>query len=266
MDPMQLAELVEWGEAEAYADMFAAAPAEWGLQVERVGSTLALIAPPIDALLFNRVLGLGLSEPASKAQIDEVTALYWLAGVRHFGVQLSPIAQPLALKDWLQACRLRPTGNWAKVYRAAAQPIEIHTDLRVEAIGREEAADFGRVVCAAFEMPTAMQPWLMDLVSRANWQTYVAYDGGQPAACGALFVRGEVGWLGIEGTLPNHRRRGGQGAIMARSIRDAAQRGCRWIVTETGEELPDRPNPSYHNMLRTGFALAYLRQNYEAEM
>jgi hypothetical protein len=261
IDPGQLAELVEWGEAEAYADMFAAAPAEWNLHVERWGSAIALVAPPIDVLLFNRVLGLGLSEPTSEMQIDQIVTLYRQANVENFGIQLSPIAQPPTAKDWLHARQLTSTDNWAKVYRAADQPIEIHTDLRVESSGREQAADFGRVTCAAFGMPSTLQPWLENLAQRANWHIYLAYDGEQAAACGALFVRGEVGWLGIEGTLPSHRRRGGQGAIMAQCIRDAAWLGCRWVITETGEDLPDRPNPSYHNMLRAGFTLAYQRPN-----
>ena len=63
-------------------------------------------------------------------------------------------------------------------------------------------------------------------------------------------------------TRPSHRRRGAQGALLARRIRDAADLGCRWLVTETGEDLPERPNPSFRNMLRTGFELAYQRANY----
>ena len=38
--------------------------------------------------------------------------------------------------------------------------------------------------------------------------------------------------------------------------------GCEWFVTETGEDTVANPNPSYHNMLRTGFKPAYLRPNY----
>jgi len=262
MDPIQLAELVEWAEAEAFADMFAAAPADWGLRVERWQSAIALVAPPIDVMLFNRVLGLGLSAPARAEQIDETVALYRQANVENFGIQLSPMAQPAAMKDWLRDRHLTATDNWAKVYRTADQPIEIHTDLRVESIGREHAADFGRVACTAFGMPSALQAWLVKLVMRANWQVYLAFDGAQAVACGALFVRGEVGWLGVAGTLPAFRRRGGQGALMARRIHDAAQLGCRWVITETSEDLPDHPNPSYHNMLRAGFSLAYQRPNY----
>ena len=84
-------------------------------------------------------------------------------------------------------------------------------------------------------------------------------------AGGALFVKGDVGWLGIASTLPAYRPRGAQGALMARRIRDGADLGCRWLVTETGEDTPHHPNPSYHNMLRTGFSLAYRRPNYIAQ-
>jgi hypothetical protein len=45
-------------------------------------------------------------------------------------------------------------------------------------------------------------------------------------------------------------------------IREAAARGARIAVTETGERLPDRPSASYRNILRAGFEEMYLRQNY----
>jgi hypothetical protein len=75
-------------------------------------------------------------------------------------------------------------------------------------------------------------------------------------------VKGATGWVGFGATLPSHRKRGGQGAIMARRIAEGIDLGCKWLVTETGEDSPERPNPSYHNMLRTGFQLAYQRPNY----
>jgi hypothetical protein len=81
-------------------------------------------------------------------------------------------------------------------------------------------------------------------------------------ATGALYLRAGIGYLSLGATLPSHRRRGAQGAIMARRIADATALGCRWLVTETFEDSPQHPNPSYHNMLRTGFVPAYRRPNY----
>jgi len=78
---------------------------------------------------------------------------------------------------------------------------------------------------------------------------------------GALHIDRDVGWLGIGATLADSRGRGGQGAVMARRIADAAATGCTTLTTETGI-LPGRPNPSLANMLRSGFTLAYERANW----
>jgi GNAT superfamily N-acetyltransferase len=262
MNPTQLAELVEFGEAEAYVDMMAAAPPEWGLRADRIGSAIALIAPPIDILLFNRVIGSGVLEPATEMMIDVMIDRYRQVNIHHFGFQLSPSARPSALPDWLAARRIVKTDHWAKVYRAADRSIDVPTDLRVEPLGFDHAASFAQVALTAFDMPPFMQPWLMNLVGRTHWHVYAAFEGDQLAAVGALFVRDHIGWLGVAGTLPSHRRRGAQGALMARRIRDAAALGCDWVITETGEDTPQQPNPSFHNMLRTGFELAYQRANY----
>jgi hypothetical protein len=68
--------------------------------------------------------------------------------------------------------------------------------------------------------------------------------------------------LGNMGTLKNYRGRGAQGALFARCIQDGRVLGVKWFITETGEDSPEDPNPSYHNMVRNGFQLAYLRRNY----
>ncbi len=265
LPPHQLARLVEFGEARAYADMFRHAPPGLHLRVEQIGPAIALIAPDLPILLFNRVIGLGLDGAATPAAVDAAVAAYRSAGVKHFGVQLSPAAQPLELPDWLQTRGLAPTSRWAKVYRAAEpDTTETATTLRIERIGPDQAAAFGSVACTAFGLPHFLQPWLAAGVGWPGWHHYLAYDGAQPVATGALYVNGEVGWLGIGSTLPTHRRRGGQGALLVQRIQQAAQSGCRWLITETGEDTPAQPNPSFRNMLRTGFLLAYQRPNYMA--
>ena len=46
-------------------------------------------------------------------------------------------------------------------------------------------------------------------------------------------------------------------AAMERRLDDGRKLACRGFVTETGQDTPERPNPSVHNMLRLGFQLAY---------
>lgn len=72
----QIARIVEFGEAEAYADLFAAAPPEWGCRVERVGSAYVLINPTLPVILFNRVIGLGVREPITDSIVANIVHMY----------------------------------------------------------------------------------------------------------------------------------------------------------------------------------------------
>jgi GNAT superfamily N-acetyltransferase len=77
-----------------------------------------------------------------------------------------------------------------------------------------------------------------------------------------VYVSGEYAWLGFGATLPAYRRHGAQNALLARRLAEAAARGARTAVTETGERVPDKPSSSYRNILRAGFHERYLRHNY----
>jgi hypothetical protein len=50
--------------------------------------------------------------------------------------------------------------------------------------------------------------------------------------------------------------------LLARRITDAADLGCRRLVVETAEDTPKKDAPSFRNMLRFGFQVAYVRPNY----
>jgi hypothetical protein len=265
MELLELAKLVESGESAAFTAMFQAAPPDFaaatGLQIGQFGPATAYKLAKFPAIIFNRVIGAGLTEPATPRMMDRIIEFYRNTGTR-FAVQISPAAQPAQLPVWLEERGLKFTDNWAKVYRLPDPAPAIATELTVERIGTAQAATFARVCMEAFGIPPALDSWIAALVGRPGWQHFLAYAGEQPVAAGALFVQNEVGWLGLGSTLPSHRRLGGQGAIMARRIEEARRQGCRFIITETGEDTPRNTNPSYHNMLRTGFKLAYQRPNY----
>ena len=256
----EIARVVELGEAEAYADMFEAAPRELGTRVERVGGAVALVARNVPVVLFNRVIGLGILEPVTPDVLTDIHGLY--QGLPAYAVQIGPESRPINLSGWLESCDILPRDNWAKVYRPATNEIDVPTDLRVEKLGAAHFRAFAQVAATAFGMPPAIAPWLKAIAERPDWHVYGAFDGDDLVATGTMFARGNTAWLGIGGTLPGHRKRGAQGAIMARRIRDAAALGCDWVITETDEDTPERPNPSFHNMTRTGFRLAYHRRNY----
>ena len=256
----EIAELIEFTEAAACVDMIRAAPASLGLSVEASDAFVALFAPAFDIVLFNRTIGLGVRVPASRDSVDALIAKYRAAGVTRFGIQLSPAARPSDVSGWLTAHGLHVSDYWTKVYMPHDAARAVQTDLRITRIDAS-LADRLRTCVHGFGMPPA--PPLHRRDDRKSRMASL-HRVGRPraAAVGALFVHGDVGWLGIGATLPAYRRRGAQGALMARRIADGADLGCRWFASETGQDLPDKPNPSFHNMLRTGFRVAYHRPNY----
>ena len=248
----------ERGELEAFRDFYAAAPPELGADMKAVGGALCLRLEPLSTVtMFNRVLGLGIGEPASEAQLDE--ALGFLRGVQAY-VTVAPEAVPADLGEQLAARGLAPDRGWTKFSRSTDDPPQASTGLRVERDDRGEA--FAEAATHGFEMPDLFLGWLRRLPGREGWQCFVAFDGDAPAAAGALYVTGEVGWIGIGATIPAQRGKGGQSALLAARIQAAADAGCEVVVTETGAPADGQPNGSYRNIVRAGFEPQYVRANY----
>jgi len=262
LSAIDLACLVESTEASAYADLMQAAPSDFGVDVDSSEDGVLLSAPCVDALLFNRMVGLGLRRPATRDAVHKAVERLHATGVRNFGIQLSPTATPADTADWIGAAGLERRDNWTKVYRPATPEPTVPTELRLERAAANLADRFAAVACMGFAMPPALAPWFAASVGRPGWYHYLAWADDEPVAVAAMFVRDHVGWLGVAATLPAHRRRGAQGALMVRRIHDGLALGCRWFVTETGQDRPDKPNPSFHNMRRAGFVVAYDRPNF----
>jgi GNAT superfamily N-acetyltransferase len=209
------------------------------------------------AVELNRAVGLGLSDPATEAGLDE--ALRFMDGTSS-AVAVTPDAQPPELRTWLEARGFGAGYGWTKFIRPAADPPPSRTALRVEKV--EEGRAFGDAFVRGYGLPGLFGPWLARLPGREGWHCYVGFDGETPAASGALYVTGEVGWLGLAATVPEHRGKGAQGAILSARIEAAADAGCSVVVTETGEPRNGQPGASYRNILRAGFEPQYVRANY----
>ena len=244
---------LELVEAAAVADAFGADAVRLG------GGAVCAVAPRLEEVAINRVIGLGISEPVSDDVLDRIADVY--GSVRH-SIALAPAARPAGVAAMLRERGYEPAHAWVKFARAAAEPPPPQTGLRIERIGPERAQAFTAVLAAGFEIPQSVTAMLAHLPGRPGWSWYLAHDGEVPVACGALFVHGRHGWLGQAATLPAHRRRGAQSALIANRIGAARAAGADVVVTETGEIVDDRPTISYRNILRAGFAAAYLRPNY----
>jgi hypothetical protein len=258
--------LVEIAEVAAFESAYEAASWDFardqGLWCARSGEAIALCLPATDAKVYNRVVGLGVSEPATAAMIDGALDWFRNSGVYTPAFTVFPNAQPPELQGWLYDRGMQPIDTLIKCYRNASPVENVETDLYVTRIGPEQGWDFALVLSEGFGSPDWICSWLGELAGRPEWHLYVAYDGIEPAACGALFVRNGVGWLGFGATRPAFRRRGAQGAIMTRRLQDGIAMGCQAFTSETWEPEPGERNPSLNNMFRTGFQFVHRRINF----
>jgi hypothetical protein len=257
-----LAEMVEFYEAAAYLEMYRAGPASLNAAVEESDDCVSFFVPSVDALVLNRSLGIGLRTKPSRDLIGSITERYKASGIKNYGFQVSPAAANSDLLDSLRSCDLHRRDNWVKVYRDNSPETSSSTDLRIERVTPEQSDIFGKVAQTGFGQPESLAPLMSSTVGAPGWIHYLAWDGDTPAGVSAIRIQDDIGWLGIGAVLPQFRRRGGQGALMSQRINDGRDLGCKWFITETGEDTPERPNPSFHNMIRTGFQVAYLRPSY----
>jgi len=265
LDP-DLAYWLEMSEALAFKDAYAAASAvpdnPTGAASVAVGGGVAFGLTVIDVGLFNRVVGLGSSRPATEADAEAASRFFLDLGLTESVVQVAPSAKPRELASWLNARGYRQGARWVKLWRLLDQ-LPAQSSLRIEQIGTAEAEAFGEVCLTAFEMPMQVSDVATAMIGRTGWIHYLGFDGDTPVSTAALHVSEDVAWLGYGATLDAYRGRGWQTAMFARRLADAHDLGCRLAVTETGEETEDHPvNHSYRNMVRLGFSLAYERQNW----
>jgi GNAT superfamily N-acetyltransferase len=240
-------------EAEAFGDLNLVA----GLPVLRVAGAVCCATPGVDSPMLNRVMGLGIEEDPTDADLDEIDSFYRGAGVRYY-VSLAPAAQQSV------DGRLRERGfvdgyAWMKFSRGPEPAPIRETTLVVEPT--QDGGTFFHIVSAAFDLPPDAPLDWDGVAGRPNWHLFLALDAGEPVAAAALFAHEGVGWIGAAGTLGEHRGKGAQGALLAARIERARELGVDALVTETGQQLPGRPSGSYRNILRAGFAEAYLRPN-----
>ena len=209
--------------------------------------------------MVNRIVGLGVGAPATEAALDAAIAAMG-EGLTYY-VAVAPSAGPPALAGWLRARGFEPGWGWMAFRRGVEDVPAAETSLRLVEVGPDEAGAFGRVVTTGYGLPAEAAAW----TSRAHelgWTCWLALDGDEPAAAAGLFVSAGAGYLGFAATLPEHRRKGAQNALLAARIRRGRELGCDVVVTETGELRDGLPGNSYRNILRAGFVEVAVTENW----
>jgi GNAT superfamily N-acetyltransferase len=233
-----------------------------GLSTRALGGCLVSRCTAEHGIMLNRSVGLGVFEPADGELLDQVIAAYRHRGIERAFIAVSEGSQPPGLARKLAERGLSEARAWAKFVRSP-EPAEPGVDqLRVAPVGRRHAADWGRIVAAAFGMPKATAPLLSRLAGHPGWHLFMSFAGDEPAGAAGLFVHRGVAWFDWAATDPEFRRRGSHGALMRARITRAAELGCTHLMTATGEAVPGDPQHSWGNITRYGFARLFGTRNF----
>ncbi len=235
---------------------------ERGIEVRRFGPIQATVVKALGQVgMLNLVLG--AAEAARSSELE--AAINWAEERSTPYVSVTPdLPGSAATEEWLRARGFRPTYAWMKFVRDPHPPRFPAPDgVEVVEMTTPDQEPFGTIAALGFGMPAWGAELFAHLPGRDGWRCYVARVEGEACGCGAMVIEDGIAELGIGATLEAARGRGCQTALLRRRIADAADAGCRTLLVETGEQVPDRPSASYRNILKAGFEEAYLRPNWQ---
>ena len=270
-----LARRIETAEARLAADFARAVEGRWpDVLVAAVGGATAVYAGPDQP--FNKLVALGLGEAVDETALagverafDERRAplqveLATLADgdaaalLARRGYVLSGFENVLALElggDVLERIADRAAADRAAglaVERAAADQAERWVDTVVTGFAHADADD-GPAAHESFPRE-ALERVFAHFVEVPGFAQYLLRRDGVVAGGGSLRILAGIAQLCGAATLPEHRRRGVQSALLRARLLDAAQAGCDLAVVTT-----QPGSKSMENVQRAGFALLYAR-------
>jgi GNAT superfamily N-acetyltransferase len=216
---------------------------------------------------LNKVSGLGFAGPLDPVELDAVERAFAERGAA-VQVELSCLAEPgigalltrrgYVLENFenVLGCRLPPSP-----LRALAE------DVVISESQAGEAGAWLDLLITAFASPDAqgvpshesfpsdeLEMVMDDMAQAEGFIRYLARRGGVPAGGASMRLCDGVAQLCGAATLPEHRRRGVQSALLATRLEIASRAGCDVAVVTT-----QPGSKSQENVQKHGFELLYTR-------
>lgn len=258
------ADVLGCSEAWAYEALLrcGAAGASAGFACTRIGSAVVLSSSAArSSVLFNRVLGLGLREPADEALLDEIQCVYSRLGVP-WAIEWSAGAAPQTFPALLKERGMRRGLGTAILIRSCVELPDVESTLRIERVGPEFGKAFAAIVAPIFRVDPTVKPLLELAATRPGYRQWLAFDGNEPIGGCLSHIQQDAAWLGWSATMPSHRGRGVHAALVSACMHDAFEHGCGWITAETALGTQSRPDPAYLSFLKLGFQHACTKDTY----
>jgi len=240
--------------------------------IEPIGGTHTVFAGPGQP--FNKLAGLGFS-PVGERDFEALEARYD-ARSAEIRVEQSTLADPavaalltrrgycligyenvlgldlVAARGDLARGRDEDLARGVRVSRVEATELRAWIDTVTDGFMHPDHFD-GPAPTESFPRD-AIEGVFADIGSATGTSLYLARREGEIAGGGSLRVSDGLAQLAGASTLPAHRRRGVQSALLRSRLLDAADSGCDLAVVTT-----EPASKSQQNVQRAGFVLLYSR-------
>ena len=246
-----LTERAERAESELFHRLISTAPdavrSRLGIATARFSGRVVTSVRDDATNYWSNALGFGLDEPVTAALVEPSPTS---SSQKRTPGPLIQIAPALLPADWAEICDRHALRSGGARYQHICSGDDFRqtasTDLHV---GRAtNAVEWTRFTMRGFGMPEEdSSDMLGPGCDSDEVQLFAAWDGDYMVAAASSFVWQDVTVLNSGVTLPSHRNRGAQSALIASRAAAAADAGCRWLVTQTAKPDPGTQNPSTNN-------------------
>jgi hypothetical protein len=257
---------IEAAEMRAWADLYAAAPADWaesvGLGTRELGGALVIRWAATRRRYFSRVIGLGVTEPATTAALDEIIRGYDEAGITMFLLQSLPQCHPAEYEGRLRERGLEPFDAQDRVFRDGS-PAEPPPPGPVERVTQETADEWAEFLQRVYRLDTGH--WLELLIGRRGWHEYVYREGAEIVGARGMFIGPDgAAWLGMDGPVPGVTSDDYEpdAALCAFMVADGLANGARSFLADIEAPSPELDTPAYRYFGELGFTRPYVRTHW----
>jgi hypothetical protein len=270
---LRTAASIEAAEARAWADLYAAAPRDWALEVglgtRKVGGALVIRWAATGRRYFSRAIGLGVIAPASAEDVDEILEGYAQTGITMFLLQSLPHCRPDAYERWLGERGLEIFDAQDRVVRDGSPLATVPAggdgrELTVEPVTRETAGEWADFLQRVYRLDTG--PWLPELIGRRGWHQYVAREHGELVGARGMYIGPDgTAWLGMDGPVPGVMTDDYEpdAALCAGIVADGLARGARRFIADIEAPAAGMDTPAYGYFGRLGFGRPYVRSHWK---
>lgn len=208
---------------------------------------------------LNYVVGLGFTDPITTEHLSKIERFFYDKGVAPT-FEVCPLADPSLWKTLSQlGYKLQGFTNvWIMSLKERTWMQPTLSNAEVQHVNESDSEMWARTVSSGFldgAKPTAEDiAFGLGFYHLTGTTAVMVKEKGEAVAGGIVGIENTIADLFFTSTLPTHRGKGYQSALVQERLRIAKAENCKFAMSKTAPG-----SVSQHTMERAGFQLAYTR-------